>query len=201
MRCSPNRAITVMVLAANFACIAALAQTPDYNNIGRAPSQEEIKAWDIAIGLDGKELPPGSGTTKEGAEVYAKKCASCHGANLDGGMYYGTRGPRLVGGKGSLKTQTPMRTIGSFYPFATTLWDYINRAMPRDQEETLSAVEVYAVTAFLLYKNDIIKESDVIDAKTLPKVQMPNRNGFLPERLEDLSNFKKRGCHNGQCTQ
>ncbi|OFW15474.1 MAG: hypothetical protein A3H27_18670 [Acidobacteria bacterium RIFCSPLOWO2_02_FULL_59_13] len=167
-------------------CVAALAQTPTYNR-GRTPSAEEVRAWDIAIGPDGKELPPGSGTAKEGAKIYARECAHCHGptgaavpsgaANLWPHTYSGQgRSPTpLVGGRGTLDTDRPMRTIGSFYPVATTIWDYINRAKPPKEPGSLSADQVYALTAFLLYQNNIIQESDVMDAKSLPKVQMPNR--------------------------
>jgi S-disulfanyl-L-cysteine oxidoreductase SoxD len=207
MRCSPKFALEVlevMVVAFNVACAAALAQTPNYSNVGRTPSQAEIHAWDIAIGVEGKELPPGSGSAKEGAQIYAKKCAACHGPNLEGGPVLLPEGlPRtaLVGGKGTLTARNPVRTIGSYWPFATTVWDYINRAMPRGQEGSLSPDEVYAVTALILYRNDIIKESDVLDAKSLPKVQMPNRNGFLPSRFEDIHDLRKRGCRLGQCPE
>jgi S-disulfanyl-L-cysteine oxidoreductase SoxD len=201
MRCSPNLALRVMVVAVNIAGVTVLAQTPTYSNVGRTPTQEEIRAWDIAIGIDGKELPPGSGTAKEGAQIFARKCAGCHGPDLKGGWLIAEDIPRaaLVGGKGTLVTSHPVMTIGSWWPFATTLWDYINRGMPRGQGGSLSANEVYAVTAFLLYKNDIIQESDVLDAKTLPQVQMPNRNGFVPAQIEDIANMKKRGCRLGHC--
>jgi S-disulfanyl-L-cysteine oxidoreductase SoxD len=195
MRYSLNRRVTVTAAVLCFACAAMLAQTPAYKNVGRSPSAEEIHAWDIAISLDGKELPPGSGTAREGTAIYGKKCVACHGPSLGGTPL----GPALVGGKGTLSTTHPMRTIGSYWPFATSLWDYINRAMPRNQEGSLGADEVYSLTAFLLYKNEIIKEGDVIDAKTLPKVQMPNRNGFLPQRLEEIHDAKKRGCRFGTC--
>jgi len=201
MRSFPKLAISVMVVSVGIACVTALAQTPNYTGVGRTASQEEIRAWDIAIGLEGKELPPGSGTATEGAQVYARKCAACHGADLKGGWMLPLGIPRaaLVGGKDSLSTPHPAQTVGSWWPYATTLWDYINRAMPRYQEGSLSATEVYAVTAFLLYKNDIIQESDLIDAKSLPKVQMPNRNGFVPAKIEDIMDFKKRGCRVGHC--
>jgi S-disulfanyl-L-cysteine oxidoreductase SoxD len=180
-----------MVLAA---CATALAQAPSYN-VGRSPTKEEIQAWDISIGPEGKELPPGSGTAKEGAEIFAKKCAACHGATAEGSQL----APRLLGGKGTINTPQPVRTIGSYWPFATTVWDYINRAMPQGQGGSLSAHEVYSLTAFVLFRNDIVKESDVMDAKSLPKVQMPNRDGFVPLRLEDIGDMKKRGCHGGHC--
>ena len=174
---------------------AALAQTPDYRNVGKTPTQDEIHAWDIAVGPDGKGLPPGSGIATEGAKIFANKCAACHGQNLEGSPL----GPRLVGGEGTLKTLSPVRTIGSYWPFATSLWDYINRAMPRNAEGSLSADEVYSLTAFLLYRNKIIPEGDVIDAKSLPQVKMPNRDGFIPARLDDIHDLKKRGCHDGYC--
>jgi mono/diheme cytochrome c family protein len=195
MRYSLDRLMLMMTLGVCFACVAAHAQTPSYSNVGRTPSAEEVRAWDIAVSLDGKELPPGSGTAKDGAALYPQKCAACHGATLEGTKL----GPALVGGKGSLTTPRPARTIGSYWPFATSLWDYINRAMPRNQEGSLSASEVYALTAFLLFKNDIVKESDSIDAKSLPKVQMPNRNGFIPQRIEDIADVKKRACRLGTC--
>jgi mono/diheme cytochrome c family protein len=159
-------------------CGAAMAQSPTYK-VGRPPTEAELRAWDNVVGPDGKELPQGSGSAKEGAKVYAGKCSFCHGQN-------GTEGPapRLIGGVDSLSTRNPVLTLGSFWPYATTVWDYINRSMPRDAEGSLTPDQVYAVTAYLLYKNDIIKEADVLDAKTLLKVQMPNRFGFFPAKPE-----------------
>ena len=159
------------------ACCAALAQTPSYRNVGRAPTAEEIRTWDISVGPAGKELPPGHGTAKEGAAIYAQKCAACHGADLAGKEGVA---PRLMGGQGTLTTLEIKRSIGSYWPFATTIFDFINRAMPPNQGGSFKPDEVYALTAFLLYKNDIIKESDGMDAKSLPKIQMPNRNNFIP---------------------
>ena len=175
----PNLLVPVLALVVNVACVAALAQTPSYN-LGRTPSQEEIRAWDIAIGPAGKELPPGSGTAKEGANIYAQKCAQCHGpTGEENAVFPGFNRP-LVGGKGTLTNLSPVTSIGSYWPFATTVWDYINRAMPDNNAGSLTTNEVYALTAFLLHRNDIIQENDVIDAKSLPKIQMPNRNGFIP---------------------
>ena len=154
----------------------ALAQSPAYN-LGRVPTAEETRAWDIAIGPSGKELPPGSGTAKEGATVYAQNCAACHGAT---GTERQTIGPRLIAGK-----------IGSYWPFATTIWDYINRAMPRTKEGSLKPAEVYAVTAFLLFKSGIIKENDVMDSKTLPRVAMPHRSAFVPSEPVWKPNAKR----------
>jgi mono/diheme cytochrome c family protein len=175
-----------------------LGQTPDYKNVGRTPTKEEIQAWDISVGPDGKGLPDGHGTAKEGATIFAAKCALCHGPNAEGGKI----GPRMAGTKAdteSLTTLRPVRTVGGYWPFATTVWDYINRAMPRNQGGTLSANEAYSLTAFILSKSGIIQEGDVMDQKTLPKVQMPNRHGFIPAKFSDIPDEKKRGCRQGVC--
>jgi S-disulfanyl-L-cysteine oxidoreductase SoxD len=169
-------------------CPMAWAQSQTYG-VGRTPTAEEIRAWDISISPTGKELPPGRGTAKEGEQLFKSKgCAGCHGAT---GI--GARAPALVKG-GPPVGQTPPGMEGMHMvpdtgimalrsPYATTLWDYINRGMPLNREGTLKPDEVYSLTAFLLSKNDVIKEDEVMDAQTLPKVQMPNRNGFanLPE--------------------
>jgi len=123
---------------------------------------------------DGRGLPPGSGTAERGRDVYARRCAACHGAS-------GKEGPfdLLVGGNGSLATARPLKTVGSFWPYATTLWDYINRSMPYDRPGTLTTDEVYAATAFVLYLNGIVGAADNLTEATLPGVQMPNRDGFI----------------------
>lgn len=168
--------------------VSGLAQLPSYN-LGRRPSADEIREWDIAVGPAGKELPRGSGNAKDGAIVFAQKCAQCHGATAEGGL-----AKRLVAGQGVASIS--VKTIGNFWPYATSIWDYINRAMPRDNPGSLTAKQVYEVTAFLLYRNGIIKETDVIDQETLPKVQMPNRDGFIPARMEDIH---KNHCGVGTC--
>ena len=169
-------------------CQTAWTQSPTYR-LGRTPSAEEIRAWDIAISPTGKELPSGQGTAKEGAALYTRKgCAGCHGATGSGGP-----APTLISRKGA-KAGPPTPSMPSMpclapcvndanamavhSPFATTIWDYINRGMPLGKEGSLTPNEVYALTAFLLYKNDIIKEDEVMDAQSLPKVKMPNRDGF-----------------------
>ncbi len=185
----------LVLFAALTAAAAAWAQAPNYKNVGRAPTTDEIQAWDRAVGPAGKELPAGSGTAKEGAEIFADKCAVCHGPGGEGSEM----APRLVGGKGTLKTPQPVLTVGSYWAFATTIFDFINKAMPRGQEGSLKPDQVYALTAYLLYKNEIIKETDFIDAKTLPTIQMPNRDGFIPPQLADIHDIKKRGCRLGHC--
>ena len=207
MRCLSNFAAAVIVVAMNIAGTAALAQMPDYKGVGKIASEEEIRPRDISIGPEGKELPPGSGTAKEGAPIFAAKCAICHGKNLEGVPLPGLPPPPdapivpLAGGRGTINTPQELRTVGSWWPFATSVWDFINRAMPLGNGETLKPNEVYALTAFIFYKNDLIKETDVLDAKTLPKIQMPNRSNFLPARLEDIHDLKKRGCRLGQCPE
>ncbi len=174
-----------------FCGIAMLAQTPTYN-LGRAPTAEESRAMGYSVDPMGKGLPPGSGTAIDGAKIYAQKCAACHGSAGEGTK----AGPRLTGGKGTINTAQPDRTIGSFWPFAPPIWNMINRSMPVGQGGTLKPDEVYALTAFILYRNEIIKESDVMDAQTLPKVQMPNRDGFIPAKLEDINRLR---CRIGTC--
>ena len=149
--------------------VCALAQSPTYG-VGRTPTAEEIRAWDISIGPTGEELPPGRGTAKEGALVYrAKGCAGCHGATGMGG-----KAPVLKSKSGpSVDTWARGRILPVRSPFATTVWDYINRGMPLNREGTLTADEVYALTAFLLYINEVISEDEVLDAQSLPKVKMP----------------------------
>jgi len=157
------------------ACATTLAQGPTYQ-LGRIPSDEEIKASDTAISPEGKELPPGRGTAKEGATVYAQKCALCHGPNATGTALH--RGLLPLG------NAKPVKIPWSLVPYATTVWDFINRAMPSTKPGSLTADEVYAVTAYVLYRNDIVKETDVLDAKSLPKIRMPNRDNFLPAQPE-----------------
>lgn len=161
---------------------AGWTQSPTYG-VGRAPTAEEIRAWDIAISPTGKELPEGHGTAKEGAVLYVRKgCAGCHGA-----MGSGAHAPTLIARKGpkpatSVPCLSPCvndsNAMGVHSPFATTIWDYINRGMPLGKEGSLTPNEVYALTAFLLYKNDVIKEDEVMDERSLPQVKMPNREGF-----------------------
>lgn len=142
--------------------------------LGRPPRPDEIKAIDIDVLPDGRGLPPGSGTAEAGRAIYARQCAACHGVS-------GKEGPDhvLAGGQGSLTTPRPLKTVGSFWPYATSLWDYVNRAMPYDRPGTLSAAEVYAVTAYVLHLNGIVAERDVLSQTTLPRVRMPNRDGFV----------------------
>jgi mono/diheme cytochrome c family protein len=159
--------------------VSALAQSPTYG-VGRTPTAEEIRAWDISIGPTGAELPPGRGTAKEGAKLYVSTgCAVCHGANGTGGAAPILKGKNDPG----MTTWDRGRILPIRSPFATTVWDYINRAMPLGKEGTHTPDEVYALTAFLLYINDVIPEDQVLDAQSLPKVKMPIGDDYarLPE--------------------
>lgn len=182
-----RNALAAIVWVLSLAAITA--QSPTYG-VGRPPTPDEIKAWDIAISPDGKELPPGRGTAADGKAPYDRRCATCHGPT-------GKEGPNdlLAGGRGTLATTKPLKTVGSFWPYATTVWDYINRAMPYDLPGTLSADEVYAITAYVLYLNGIIGERNVIDRSTLPKIRMPNRDGFVPDDRPDVSNAERAMGH------
>lgn len=193
-RCSPRLTIAAAFVVL-LSCIDTRAQTPDYQGIGRTPTSQELRQWDFAISPSGKELPPGSGTARQGESVYAAKCVLCHGPALEGTIY----GPRLIGSKATLTTPTPVRTVGSFWAYATTVWDYINRAMPRPpfKEGSLTPSEVYAVTAFVLFKNGIVPADAVFDATTLPRVQMPNRDGFFPPKPD--WQWYRDECHLGRC--
>jgi cytochrome c len=154
-------------------CTAASAQAPQF---GQPVTNADIAAWDISIGPDGKGLPPGSGTPAQGEAVYVAKCQACHGEKGAG-----QPNDRLVGGKGTLEAgKAPVKTVGSYWPYATTLFDYIRRAMPWPAPKSLTDDEVYAVSAYILSLNDIIGKDDVMNAQSLPKVTMPNRDGFIP---------------------
>jgi len=175
MRCSLSSLVAVMILAAP---AAGLAQSPKFN-VGTPLSQDEIRSFDFMIGPEGKELPPGRGSAKDGAAIFAKRCEVCHGKNGEQGVLR-----RLVLGSPGKPFRGPFkaeeRDSVAYYPYATIAWDYINRAMPVPKPGSLTHDEVYALVAFLLYRNGIVQETDVMDAKTLPKVEMPNRNGFVP---------------------
>ena len=171
MRCSRLLAAAIVLSLS----ATALAQGPTYR-LGTNPSQEEINARDTAISPRGRELPPGSGTVTEGATVYAQKCQACHGPN-------GT-GTRLHRGLIPLGNAKPVKIEGSLVPYATTVWDFINRAMPSTKPGSLTPNEVYAVTAFVLFLNDVIKETDSLDETSLPEVRMPNRDNFLAVEID-----------------
>jgi len=176
---SPRRArIAASVLCATALLVVAAQSSAaekgaGYYGYGTAPTGQEIAGWAIAVRPDGQGLPPGRGSVDEGANVYAEQCAACHGTFGEGTARY----PKLAGG-GNLTGDRPEPTVGNYWPYATTLWDYINRAMPFPAPRTLTPNQVYAITAYVLNLNDIVPNDFVADRNTLPKVQMPNRDGF-----------------------
>jgi S-disulfanyl-L-cysteine oxidoreductase SoxD len=169
--------------ALTVAALLAACATPDNitsttptrgPNLGATPSASMLAAMDISIPPSGVGLPGGSGTVAQGQKVYDAKCQACHGPK---GV--GKPADPLAGGIGSLASGKPMRTVGSYWPYATTLFDYTRRAMPTTAPMSLTDEEVYAVTAYVLFLNGIVPESAVMNAQTLPQVKMPNRDGFI----------------------
>lgn len=148
---------------------------PKGPGLGAPATPAQIAGGDVSIPPDGSGLPEGSGTQAQGAQIYGTKCLACHGP--DGA---GAAADRLAGGQGTLKQAAPVKTVGSYWPYATTLFDYIRRAMPYQEPHSLTNAEAYALTAYLLHLNGVIGADEVMDAKTLPKVQMPNRGNFVP---------------------
>ena len=163
------------VAAALLPALLALAQSPR-SGIGQPATEQQIAGWNIDIAPDGAGLPTGHGTVRDGEQVYAEVCASCHGERGQGGS--ANPGPPLVGGRGTLITAQPIKTVGSYWLYATTLFDYIRRAMPYNAPQSLSADQTYSVAAYILHLNGIVGEDAELDANTLPKIQMPNRAGF-----------------------
>jgi cytochrome c len=161
---------------------AATEPRPTYG-FGATPTADELARFFSPL-PDGRGLPPGSGSVLEGKSVYQQQCASCHGENLQGGI-----GDRLIGGRGSLVNadpkKAPVKTVESYWPYATTLFDYIKRSMPLTAPDSLTNEQTYAVTAYILEQAKIIPEEAIMNAQTLPKVVMPNRDGFVPDRRPD----------------
>jgi S-disulfanyl-L-cysteine oxidoreductase SoxD len=151
-------------------------------DIGRAATAEDFVKHQYLVGPKGQGLPQGRGTPREGRAIFMQSCAACHGLHGEGTSEY----PALVGGKGSLKSDNPLPTIGSYWPYATTVWDYINRAMPYQTPGTLKPDEVYAVTAYLLSMNGIVHADFELNERTLPTVKMPNRDGFVSDPRPDV---------------
>jgi mono/diheme cytochrome c family protein len=191
---SVSRKLAILLaaaLAALAASDAASAQGyPSKFDFGATPSEQDIARIAIAIGADGKGLPVGKGDYATGKKVYEANCAACHGANLQGvpGLPDMPSGPalRLTGGRGSLTTKNPVMTVESYWPYATTLFDYVRRAMPFQAPGSLTADEIYAVSAYILAEGNVIDKATVLDAQSLPGVQMPNRDGFIPDPRPEL---------------
>ena len=176
----PRSSIALSIIAA---ALCASAQAAERYGIGRPATPAEIAGWNIDIGRDGSGLPPGSGSVSHGREVFAQQCAACHGEKGEGGV-----GDKLAGGQGTIATAKPVRTVGSFWPYAPTLFDYIRRAMPQNAPQSLSNEDVYAVSAFILHLNGLVAADATLDAKTLSAVQMPNRAAFVADPRPDVKN-------------
>lgn len=158
----------------------APAATPGKSGLGRVALPEEIAAWDIDVRPDGKGLPTGKGSVKQGEDLYMTQCAACHGEFGEGVG----RWPPLAGGHGSLKGEGPEKTIGSFWPYVSTTFDYVNRAMPYGNARALSADEVYALTAYLLFLNDVVKDDFELSSGNFSSVKLPNAGGFMEDDRE-----------------
>ena len=166
-----------LFLALALALALCPAPVANAQSFGRPATAAEIALWDIDVRPDGKGLPAGSGSVARGKEVFAGNCAACHGTQGQGGLQ-----DRLVGGVGSLATPAPVKTVGSFWPYATTLFDYIHRAMPYWAPGSLGVDDTYAVSAYILHLNGILPPDAVLDQHSLPQVKMPNREGFFVDR-------------------
>ncbi|MBI3376046.1 MAG: c-type cytochrome [Betaproteobacteria bacterium] len=154
---------------------------------GKPATGREIAGWDIDVSPDGKGLPKGSSTAAKGKPLYELHCGACHGMTGEG-----KPADRLVGGRGTLNTDNPVMTVGSYWPYAPTVYDYVNRAMPFNAPQSLAPDEIYGITAYLLFVNGIIGENEVMDASSLPMVQMPNRKGFTVDPRPDIVNVPCR---------
>jgi S-disulfanyl-L-cysteine oxidoreductase SoxD len=179
----PTRRFEVAALAIVTLIGAAPAEAQNTYGIGRVATPAEISGWNIDVGRDGSNLPPGSGSVSHGREVFDQQCAACHGDKGQGGL-----GDKLVGGQGTLATQEPVRTVGSYWPYAPTLFDYIRRAMPQNAPESLSNDDVYAVSAYILNLNGLLPADATLDAKALSAIKMPNRDKFVGDPRPDVRN-------------
>jgi len=184
-----NKILGGLLVSAALTGTAFTQTLPVKYGIGSPVTDQELSKY-FSIPPDGRGLPPGSGNATVGAKVYAQNCAACHGDKLEGNPAKGIGGDKLIGGRGSLATKTPVKTVESYWPYATTLFDYVKRAMPFSSPGTLKDDEIYAVVAYILSEAKIIKPTDTMDATTLPKVTMPNRDGFIPDARPELDLYK-----------
>jgi cytochrome c len=188
--CTRNiAAVACFCLAAVAASSTAQAQAQTHYGFG-APASPPDLAHYFSIPADGTGLPPGSGTAAQGAKVYAENCAACHGDKLQGNPAKGIGGDKLIGGRGTLASKSPVKTVESYWPYATTLFDYVKRAMPFSSPGSLSDDQVYSVVAYILSEAKIIQPTETMNATTLPKVKMPNRDGFEPDPRPELELYR-----------
>ena len=173
VRCCRTTALAV--------ALASSTAAAENFGVGRAPTPAELRAWDIDVRGDGAGLPPGQGGVAHGRTIFMAKCAACHGPKGEGGI-----GPPLAGGIGSLATSDPIKTVGSYWPYAPPVFDYVRRAMPYNAPQSLSVDETYAATAYILHLNGLVATDAVMNRETLPKVVMPNRHGFTGDPRPDV---------------
>ena len=183
---------TILALTA----VLALTQTvqaqqgyPVRFDLGTTPTPQDLAEL-FAIPPDGRGLPPGKGTYAQGEKVYADSCAVCHGDKLQGIPTPGIGGDKLIGGRGTLASATPVKTVESYLPYATTLFDYVKRSMPFTTPGSLSDEQVYSVVAYILGEANIVPKNAVLDAKSLPDIQMPNRHGFVPDPRPEIQLYR-----------
>src|ERR1700687_5673751 len=179
----PMRELRIAAFAGFVLACVTSAQAQSPYGIGRAATPAEIAGWNIDIDRYGNNLPPGSGSVNHGREVFDQQCAACHGEKGEGGV-----GEQLVGGQGTLATAKPVRTVGSYWPYAPTLFDYIRRAMPQNAPQSLSNEDVYAVSAYILHLNGLLPAEATLDARTLSAIKMPNRKMFVGDSRPDVKN-------------
>ena len=186
-----------IALAAALLCLSAtvaFSETSGYAwsyGFGATPTDAEIAAYKgLSAQPDGSGLPPGKGSYEDGKKVYAESCAACHGEKLEGLPPPGAGGDKLIGGRGSLASAAPVKTVESYWPYATTLFDYIKRAMPFNAPGNLTDDQVYAVTAYILGEANIVPKTAVMDAASIPKVEMPNRKGFVPDPRPEIELYR-----------
>ncbi len=183
-----------VIAAIGLVALVGAARAQGTYGIGRPATPAEIEGWNIDVDRDGGNLPEGRGSVAHGEEIFAQQCASCHGAKGQGGV-----GDRLVGGRGTLASAKPIKTIGSYWPYAPTLFDYIRRAMPQSAPQSLPPDDVYAVSAYLLYLNDLLPADAVLDATRLAAIKMPNRAMFVDDPRPDVKNVAcVTGCSDGK---
>jgi cytochrome c len=176
-----HKPATIAVAATALLFSATAGQPAERYNIGHPTTAAEIAAWNIDVNGDGEGLPAGHGSVAEGRALFAETCAACHGDKGQGGV-----ADVLVGGRDTLNTAKPIKTIGSYWPYAPTVFDYVNRAMPFNAPQSLGPNQVYAVTAYLLFLNGIVPEDTTLDAAALARIEMPNRNGFTSDPRPDV---------------
>ena len=202
MRYLPFKHWVAGMAFAGFVGVSALAQTHPWSNVGTTPTQEELQA-ERGTGPSGKDLPPGRGTAKDGARTFLLKCSMCHGQNAEGvtqapGSGSILRGARLTGGKGVVLwgPNGPNPGVSKLFytAYVTTLWNAIAMSMPFFKPGSLTSDEVYSVVAYILFKNDFIKEDQIMDRETLPKVELPQQKNHIPANLEEIPDIQKRGC-------